>query len=69
MTKETETHTDHEVRIRLLESIADKLDKRFDRIEQKMDSNFHWVLGTMFTMMLPMIMMFGGVTLHAAKMI
>lgn len=69
MTRENEMNIDHEVRIRSLESILEKLDKRFDRIEQKMDSNFHWVLGTIFTMMIPMVMMFGGVTLHVAKLI
>lgn len=61
--------TDHEVRIRILEDIAAKIDKRFDKLESKMDSNFHWMLGVMVTMILSMVTLFGGVTLHMAKLI
>lgn len=58
----TETYNDHEVRIRLLEKIAENIDKRFDRLESKIDSNLHWVLGTI-------LVMFGGIILHMAKLI
>jgi len=61
MNKDEVLH-DHEVRIRLQEAIAEKLDRRFDKLEAKIDSNFHWVLGTI-------IVFFGGVLLHMAHMI
>jgi len=60
---------DHEVRIRLQEAISEKLDKRFDRLEAKMDSNFHWVLGSILTMTIATITLFGGVIFHMAKMV
>jgi hypothetical protein len=60
---------DHEVRIRLLENIAIGIEKRFDKLESKMDSQFHWVLGTMFTLILATITLFGGIILHMAKLI
>jgi hypothetical protein len=45
-----ENLVDHEVRIRLLERIADSIDKRFDRLDEKMDNQFKWIIGTMVTM-------------------
>ncbi len=53
---------DHEVRIRLLEKIAENIDKRFDKLDSKIDSHFYWVLGTVITL-------FGGIILHLAKLI
>jgi len=53
---------DQEVRIRLLEEIIKKVDKRFDKLENKIDTQFYWVLGTFITL-------FGGVTLHLANFI
>ena len=64
---------DHEVRLRVLEKIAEGIDKRFDKLENKMDSQFkflqtmkapqfHWTLGIMITL-------FGGIILHMAKLI
>jgi hypothetical protein len=52
---------DHEVRIRLLEKIAEGIDRRFDKLESKMDSQFHWVLGTILTLVVTVIALFGGV--------
>jgi hypothetical protein len=64
--------TDHEVRIRLLEKIAEGIEKRFDGIEAKMDSNFHWVLGIVITSFLAIILtditLFGGIIFHMAKL-
>lgn len=67
---------DHEVRIRLLEkAITDiannftKVDGKFDKLEAKMDSQFHWVLGTIFTLIITVITLFGGIILHLAKLI
>lgn len=61
--------TDHEVRIRLLEKIADSLDKRFDHLEAKIDSQFHWVLGTRLAFVATTLTLFGGIILHLAKLI
>jgi hypothetical protein len=46
----------HEVRIRLLEKISETNERRFDRLETKIDSHFKWTLGIMITM-------FGGLIL------
>ncbi len=59
---------DHEVRIRIQENISSKLDARLDKIENKIDSNFHWVIGTMFTLMLTTIALFGGIAFHLTKL-
>jgi hypothetical protein len=41
---------DQEVRIRVLEKILDKIDMRFQHLENKMDSQFKWTIGIMITM-------------------
>jgi chaperonin cofactor prefoldin len=51
---DNENHIDHEVRIRLLEKIAESIDKRFEHLENKIDSQFKWTIGVMITM-------FGGI--------
>jgi hypothetical protein len=61
--------TDHEVRIRLLEKIAEGIDKRFDKFEAKIDSQFHWVLGTILAQIALIITLFGGIILHMAKLV
>jgi len=60
---------DQEVRIRVLENIAASIDKRFDKIDAKMDSQFHWVLGTILAQIALIITLFGGIILHMAKLI
>jgi hypothetical protein len=55
-------YVDHEVRVKMLEQMAVKIDNRFDRLEAKIDSNFLWMIGLI-------ISMFGGVILHMAKLI
>lgn len=71
MTNEKEI--DNEVRIRLLERIAENIDKRLDHMDQrmeqrfthldtKMNNQFLWTLGIMITL-------FGGIILHSAKLI
>ena len=57
-----ERYTDHEVRIRLLENLFEKINVRFDRIEQKIDLISRWMLVTM-------IMLFCGIILNMAKLI
>ncbi len=69
MNNSEQNYIDHEVRIRLLEKIAEGIDKRFDKLELKMDSQFHWVLGTIFTLIITIITLFGGIILHMAKLI
>ena len=49
-----------EVRIRLLERIAESIEKRFEHLESKLDSQFKWTVGIMITM-------FGGLII--AKLI
>ncbi len=69
MKNHNENYIEIEVRVRILEDIAAKIDKRFDKIddkfkhfESKIDNQFHWMLGIMMTM-------FGGIILHMAKLI
>jgi len=69
MENSIEQYTDHEVRIRILENIAANIDKRFDKMENKMDTQFHWMLGMMVTTILSILTLFGGITLHMAKLI
>ena len=69
MNNHNQNYIDIEVRVRILEDIASKIDKRFDKLESKIDSNFHWMLGVMITMILSMVTLFGGITLHMAKLI
>lgn len=70
MHKDTEQYIEHEVRIRLLEKIAEKIDIRFEHLENKIDSHFKWILGTMIALFcstfLPLL---GGIILHMAKLI
>lgn len=61
--KNTETYNDHEVRIRLLEKIAEKIDTRFDKMESKIDSHFMWTMGLIFAgLIIPVL-------LHSSKLI
>jgi len=43
-------YIDHEVRIRLTESLIKRFDARFDMIDAKMDNQFKWIIGTIITM-------------------
>jgi hypothetical protein len=69
MTEVNEIYINNEVRIRLLEKIAENSDKKFDKLEAKIDSHFHWILGSIFTVFVTLISLFGGVILHLAKLI
>jgi len=73
MNSAKELNIDHEVRIRILENIASKIDHRlekmaqnidakFMRLDRKMNNQFLWILGIMITL-------FGGIILHGAKLI
>jgi hypothetical protein len=76
MNDNNESYIDQEVRISMLEKIAaniemnfDKVDADFIKIEQKMDSQFHWILGTLLSFIGITFTFFGGVILHLAKLI
>ena len=61
---------DHEVRIRLLEKIAETINHRFDQIESKIDSHFKWTVATMIGLFATVVLpFFGGILLHMAKLI
>lgn len=45
-----DTVLDHEVRVRVLERIANSIDNRFEHLEAKLDSQFKWTIGIMITM-------------------
>jgi len=73
MNKTEDSYIEHEVRIRMVENAIIDINKRFESMEtemrtgirvllDKIDSNFHWTLGIMFTFM-------GGIILHMAKLI
>jgi hypothetical protein len=70
MNKDTESYIEHEVRIRLLEKISEKIDIRFENLENKIDSHFKWTLGTMIALFgSTFLPLFGGIILHMAKLI
>jgi hypothetical protein len=65
----TNDYIDQEVRIRLLEEIVKDNKSERKAILDKIDSNFHWVLGTILAQIALMISLFGGIVLHMAKLI
>lgn len=54
---------DHEVRIQLLERIADGIERRFDKLESKIDTQFYFLTGLIITAILV------PVVLHAFKLV
>lgn len=64
-----ENYVDHEVRIRMVENAIVSIDKKFDKLESKMDSQFHWVLGTILGQIAMTVTLFGGIILHMAKLL
>lgn len=67
--KNLDQSIDHEVRIRLLEEIAKGINQKFEKLEAKIDSQFHWVLGTILAQIALIVTLFGGIILHMAKLI
>jgi hypothetical protein len=47
---EDERYIDHESRIRLLEELNKRVEAKFDKIDEKMDNQFKWIIGTIVTM-------------------
>lgn len=41
---------DHEVRLRVLEQLSEKTFHILERLENKMDNQFKWIIGTIITM-------------------
>lgn len=64
----TEAVIDHEVRIRVVENLLIQNKEQFTKIESKMDSHFHWVLGTIFLLIITVVTMFGSIVFHVAKL-
>lgn len=61
--KTNEQYTEHEVRIRMLERIAGSIESRFQQIdakfmhlENKIDNQFKWIIGTIVTLFGTMIL-------------
>lgn len=48
--QEIEKFIDHDVRIRVMEELSKRIEKRFDTIDAKMDNQFKWIIGTIITM-------------------
>ena len=68
-TKENENYIDHEVRIRVVELGITSLRDDIKHIDNKMDSHFKWVLGTIIAQIALTATLFGGIILHLAKLI
>jgi hypothetical protein len=68
MNKSEENYIDHEVRVILLEKIASNIESRFDKIDDEIRSQFHWVMGTILAQIALIITLFGGIILHLAKL-
>lgn len=68
MNKCEENYIDHEVRIRLQEGIYKEVRDNIKHLDNKIDSHFHWVLGTILAQMAMTITLFGGIILHMAKL-
>ncbi len=62
-TNNIEQFIDHEARIRFLERIAESIDKRFESMENKMNTQFYFLTGLIITSIL------APVILHALKLI
>ena len=70
MNTQVEIPIDHEVRIRLLEEICKNIDKKFEKLESKIDSQFHWMLGTIISLFgITFLSLIGAVVLHNLKLI
>jgi len=69
MNKNEENYINHEVRVRVVELGIKSLRDDIKHIDNKMDSHFKWVLGTIFAQTAMTITIFGGIILHVAKLI
>jgi hypothetical protein len=43
-------YVDHEVRLKVLEHLSEKTFHILERLENKMDNQFKWIIGTIITM-------------------
>ena len=72
-TKENENYIDHEVRIRIQEGVYKEVRDSIKELQQKVDSHFKWLLGTMLGLFVGIVgiifPIFGGIILHMAKLI
>jgi len=62
MTKEISAdYWNHETRIRLMEELNKRVEIRFDKIESKIDSHFHWTIGAIISILIATIGIIVGV--------
>lgn len=45
-----EHNIDHEVRLRVLENLSEKTFHLLEKLDNKMDNQFKWIIGTIITM-------------------
>lgn len=45
-----EHNIDHEVRLRVLENLSEKTFHMLEKLDNKMDNQFKWIIGTIITM-------------------
>jgi uncharacterized membrane protein YjjP (DUF1212 family) len=70
MSKEPEIYIQHEVRIRVLEKIAEDTKEILRHMDTKMDSQFKWIIASIVGLFCGTFMpLFGGIILHMAKLI
>ena len=73
MTTSNENYIDHEVRLRVQESVHKEIRDSLKHLEGKVDSHFKWMLGTMLGLFVGIIgivfPIFGGIILHMVKLI
>jgi hypothetical protein len=62
MNKDHDYYTNHEIRITVAEEISKDTREILRHMDNKLDSQFKWIIGIIATM-------FGGIILHLAKLI
>jgi len=50
MQTQQEQYISHETRIRVMEKLSESIVSRLDRLDEKMDNQFKWIIGTIITM-------------------
>lgn len=70
MNKDTEYYIDHETRIRVQEEITKDIREILRNMDNKIDSQFKWIIGSIVGLFCGTLMpLFGGIFLHMAKLI
>jgi hypothetical protein len=77
MQQSDQNYIEHEIKIRLLEAknsdmykTFDKIDRRFEHLENKIDNQFKWIIGSIVGLFCGTFLpLFAGILLHMAKLI